>query len=173
MKALMDNLLHTSCSIHVMRVAELKPSRKNGKEAPLQKLQKLSLSNCSNWRGSAHLSIPGKVFSKIILNRLAKGAYGRHAQGGKSCCLSWPIICGETSTLRMILQKTENKQSSLELNFINLSKAFHSTHRATSWEILQQYGTTLKYIGIMKSFYPDSKCALRLDDDLLSSWFGI
>ena len=41
---------------------------KNGIIIPLPK--KGDLSDCGNWRGITLLSVPGKVFSRVLLNRM-------------------------------------------------------------------------------------------------------
>jgi hypothetical protein len=88
--------------------------------------------NCSNWRGITLLSVPSKVFSRIILNRIKdsiemrlrkeQAGFRRH----RSCV---DLI----NTLRIILEQSTEWQNTLYLTFISFEKAFDSINRKVMW----------------------------------------
>ena len=131
---------------------------RQGVIVPLPK--KGCLSDCNNWRGITLLSVPGKVFCSVLLNRLQKevDALLREEQAGfragRSC--SEQIL-----TLRNILEQCHNWQKPLHINYIDFKKAFDSIHRDSLWKILELYGIPSKYINIFKALYRDSSCCVR------------
>jgi len=90
--------------------------------------KKGSLKDCNNWRGITLLSTPGKVFSKVLLNRLrdAVDCTLRDEQAefrkGHSCTEQIFTLCNITE------QSLEHQQD-LIINFIDFKKAFDSVHR--------------------------------------------
>ena len=74
------------------------------------------------------LSIPGKVYCQIILNRLRDVVDGelREEQAGfrpKRACAE------QIFTLRRTIEKCHEFQVALAISFIDFSKAFDSIHR--------------------------------------------
>ena len=108
---------------------------KNGIIIPLPK--KGDLSDCGNWRGITLLSVPGKVFSRVLLNRMqdAVDRLLRQQQAsftrGRSC-------------IDEIIEKVTEGRRPVIVNFIDFRKAFDSIHRPVLWKILQQYGLPTK-----------------------------
>ena len=101
--------------------------------------KKGDLGNCNNWRGITLLSVPGKVFCTVLLNRL-KGALDsrlREEQAGfrpgRSC--SEQIL-----TLRNIIEQSMEFNKKVCINFVDFKKAFDSVHRETVWNIAKVYG---------------------------------
>ena len=99
---------------------------KDGIIIPLPK--KGDLKDCNNWRGIALLSVPGKVMSGIILERI-KAAIDcslRQQQAGfrkgRSCC-------DQIFTLRHIIEKVTALDTNLIINFIDFKKAFDCLNR--------------------------------------------
>ena len=110
------------------------------KKGHLVKLPKKGdLGLCKNWRGIMLLSVPSKVLTRIILERLkdAIDEQLRPEQAGfrkdKSCT-------DQIATLRIIIEQSLEWQSPLYMNFIDFQKAFDSIDRETIWKLLQHYG---------------------------------
>ena len=99
--------------------------------------KKGDLTNCNNWRGITFLSIPSKVFSRIIINRInsAVDANIRQEQAGfrkgRGCCDQDLVLA-----LRNIIEQCTEWQRQLILNFIDFEKSFDSIHRESLWKIL-------------------------------------
>ncbi|VDP83889.1 unnamed protein product [Schistosoma curassoni] len=90
--------------------------------------KKGGLSKCENYRGITLLSIPGKVFNRVTLNRMkdAVDTQLRDQQTGihrdRSCT-------NQIATLLIILEQSVEWNSSLYINFIDYEKAFGSVDR--------------------------------------------
>ncbi|KAI8499222.1 hypothetical protein Bbelb_229860 [Branchiostoma belcheri] len=133
--------------------------------------KKGNLAECDNWRGVTLLSIPGKVYCHAILNRIrdAVDEELREQQAGfrpKRSCAE------QIFTLRRIIEKCNEFQSTLAISFIDFTKAFDSIHRPSLWNIMQMYGLPNKVISAIKHIYADFKCCVRTDDGF-SGWFEV
>ncbi|CAH8544655.1 unnamed protein product [Schistosoma intercalatum] len=123
------------------------------KEGHLIKIpKKRDLSKCENYRGITLLSIPGKVFNRLLLNRMkdAVDAQLRDQQAGfrkdRSCT-------DQIATLRIIVEQSVEWNSSLYINFIDYEKAFDSVDRRTLWKLLRHYGVPEKIVNIIRNSY--------------------
>ena len=142
---------------------------KNGIIIPLPK--KGDLSDCGNWRGITLLSVPGKLFSRVLLNRMqdAVDQLLRQQQAGfrrgRSCI-------DQIFTLRQIIEKVTEGRRPVIVNFIDFRKAFDSIHRPALWRILQQYGLPTKIVTVIQKLYEESSSAVRVNGDT-SGWFQV
>ena len=122
--------------------------------------KKGSLKDCNNWRGITLLSTPGKVFSRVLLNRLqdAVDCTLRDEQAGfrrgRSCT-------EQVFTLRNIIEQSLEHQQDLIINFIDYKKAFDSVHRTSLWKILKYYGILDRFLNIFKALYINSSCCVK------------
>ena len=133
--------------------------------------KKGNLSDCDNWRGVALLSIPGKVYCQMILNRMRNvvDTQLREEQAGfrpKRSCAE------QIFTLRRIIEKCQEYQVPLAVSFIDFSKAFDSIHRPSLWKVLISYGIPEKVVNAIEQIYSGSRCCIRTDDGL-SDWFQV
>ncbi|VDP27311.1 unnamed protein product [Schistosoma curassoni] len=110
------------------------------KEGILIKIPKKGdLSNCDNYRGITLLSITGKVFNRVLLNKMKNSvdAQLRDQQAGfrkdRSCT-------DQIATLWIIVEQSIEWNSSLHINFIDHKEAFDSVNRTTLWKLLRYYG---------------------------------
>jgi len=111
--------------------------------------KKGDLSRCGNWRGIMLLSIPSKVLTRVILNRMrvAVDEALRDEQAGfrKDCSCTDQI-----ATLRIIVEQSIEWSSPLYLLFVDFEKAFDSLDREAIWRILRHYGIPDKIINMLK-----------------------
>ncbi|VDP49350.1 unnamed protein product [Schistosoma margrebowiei] len=114
-------------------------------------------SKCENYRGITLLSIPRKVFNRVLLNRMkdAVDAQLRDQQAGfrkdRSCT-------DQIATLRIIVEQSVEWNSSLYINFIDYEKAFDSVDRRTLWKLLRHYGVPEKIVNIIRNSYDGLQC---------------
>ena len=119
--------------------------------------KKGDLSSCENYRGITLLSVPGKVFNRILLERMrdAVDIRLRDHQAGfrqdRSCT-------DQIATLRIIVEQSLEWNSSLYINFVDFQKAFDSLHRDTLWQLLRHYGIPAKLTRIIKESYEGMAC---------------
>ena len=122
--------------------------------------KKGNLSNCNNWRGITLLSIPGKVLSIILLNRLKDSIDLKRREQQADFRSNWS--CSEQIfTLRNIIEQCIDIQQPILSNFVDFKKAFDSIHRESLWKIAALYGIPQKYIKIIKNMYLNSSCCLK------------
>ncbi len=114
------------------------------KEGYLIKIPKKgNLSSCSNYRGISLLSIPGKVFKRILLERM-KDVVDPHLSDQQAGFRKHRSCTDQIATLRIILEQSLEWNSSLYVNFIDFEKAFDSVDRASLWRLLRHYGVRRK-----------------------------
>ena len=119
---------------------------KVGEIVPLPK--KGNLADCNNWRGVTLLSVPGKAFCLMILNRIKESVDDlvREEQAGfranRSCS-------DQIFTLRRILEKCLSMNSPVAASFIDFKKAFNCLHRQSLWSILHDFGIPSKFVNII------------------------
>ncbi len=128
------------------------------KEGHLIKLPKKGdLTNCNNYRGITLLSIPSKVFNRIILNRI-KDAVDTRLHDQQAGFRKERSCTDQIATLRIILEQSLEWNSSLYVNFIDYEKAFDSMGRGTLWKLLRHYGVPEKITNIIKNSYEGMTC---------------
>ena len=110
------------------------------------------LSQCTNWRGITLISVPAKVFSRVLAHRISAGVDStlREEQAGfrKGRGTTEHIY-----TLRNIIEQVNEWNSNLYACFIDYEKAFDCLHRDTLWTILRSYGIPRKIIAIIIALY--------------------
>lgn len=140
------------------------------REGHLVKLPKKGdLSNCNNYRGITLLSIPGKVFNRVILERVkeATDSQLRDNQAGfrkhRSCT-------DQIATLRLIVEQSIEWNSPLLVNFIDYEKAFDSIDRKTLWKIMRHYGIPQKIVSLIEEMYKNTTCRVLHEGQLTESF---
>jgi hypothetical protein len=140
------------------------------KEGHLIKLPKKGdLGNCNNYRGITLLSVPGKVFNRVLLERMknAVDPQLRDEQAGfrqnRSCT-------DQIATLRIIVEQSLEWNSSLYINFIDFEKAFDSVDRESLWRLLRHYGIPTKIVNLIKKSYEAMSCRVIHGGQLSNSF---
>ncbi|VDP36141.1 unnamed protein product [Schistosoma margrebowiei] len=133
---------------------------KDCKEGLVIKMPKKGdLSKCDNYRGITFLSIPGKVFNRVLLNRMKDcvDAQLRDQQAGfrkdRSCT-------DQIATLRIIVEQSIEWNSSLYINFIDYEKEFDIVDRTTLWKFLRHSGVPQKIANIIQNSYNGLNCKI-------------
>ena len=97
------------------------------------------------------LSIPSKIFCKILLSRIERAidAVLRDEQAGfrkgRGCT-------DQIFALRNIIEQCLEWNTALCINFIDFRKAFDSIHRDSLWTILRSYGIPPKIVELISMF---------------------
>ncbi|RUS71656.1 hypothetical protein EGW08_020580 [Elysia chlorotica] len=167
-EALKDDINTSTDMLHpfLQKVWENEEMPMEWKKGYLVKLPKKGdLSSCGNWRGITLLSIPGKILSRIILERLRTTLDQklRDEQAGfrqrKSCT-------DQIASLRIIIEQSLEWQTSLYMTFVDFQKAFDSVDREVIWKLMQYYGIPHKFINIIRRLYENSTCQVIHDGKL-------
>jgi hypothetical protein len=133
--------------------------------------KKGNLQNCDNWRGITLLSIPSKIFCRVLLDRIQKSvdATLRKEQAGfrqgRGCT-------DQIFALRNIMEQCIEWNAPVAINFIDFKKAFDSVHRETLWKILLSYGIPPKIVTLVKKFYNNFECSVIVNGKL-TEWFSV
>ncbi|VDP36382.1 unnamed protein product [Schistosoma mattheei] len=127
--------------------------RTDWKEGLLIKIpKKRNLSKCDNYRCITRLSIPGKFFTRVLLNRMKDSvdAQLRDQQAGlrkdRSCT-------DQIATLQITMEQSIDWNPSLCINLIEYEKTFDRVDRTTLWKLLQHYGVPEKIVNIIRNSY--------------------
>jgi len=121
--------------------------------------KKGDLTICDNHRGIMLLSVPGKVLSKVILERL-KEAVDVKLRKNQAGFRSGRSCADQIVSLRIIIEQALEQRYPCFLNFIDYRKAFDSLDRKTLWKILAHYGIPKKLINIIKAIYDNQKAKI-------------
>ena len=139
------------------------------KKGLLVKLPKQGdLSQCGKWRGITLLSIPSKVLTRVILDRM-KDALDKTLRDEQAGFRKERSCTDQIATLRVIVEQSIEWQSPLYACFIDFEKAFDSVDRQAIWDILLHYGVPPKFVDIIRRLYEGFSCQVihggRLSDN--------
>ncbi|CAH8567532.1 unnamed protein product [Schistosoma intercalatum] len=171
-EALKEDVAATAKILHILfnKIWDEEQVPKDWKEGLLIKIPKKGdLSKCDNYRSITLLSIPGKVFNRVLLNRMKDcvDAQLRDQQAGfrkgRSCT-------DQIATLRIIVEQSIEWNSSLYINFIDYEKAFDSVDRTTLWKLLRHYGVPQKIVNIIQNSYDGLHCEIVHGGQLTKSF---
>ena len=137
------------------------------KDAILVSLYKKgSKSDCSNFRGISLLSIVGKLFSRIILNRLVRtivnGILPESQCGFRASRGTVDMIF----SARQLQEKCKEQNLPLYQCFIDLSKAFDTVNRTTLRKILLKLGCPERIVVLIRSLHYGMKARVSFNGTL-------
>ena len=136
--------------------------------------KKSDRSNCNNYRGISLLSHAGKVFLKIVANRLSDYCEARGILPDEQCGFR-----PERSTVDMLfvvrrLQELARRRIiPLYMCFVDLQKAYDSADRELLWKVLARAGVPEEMIAVIRQFHDGMQAQVRMDDGELSDWFEV
>ena len=113
---------------------------------------KASKSDCGNYRSISLLSIAGKIFTRVILNRLI--AVSEQNLSEAQCDFR-----PGRSTVDMVLAMRQLQEKCIKQNmllysvFIDLTKTFHTVSREALWTVLERTGCQPKFVKMIKLFH--------------------
>ena len=116
----------------------------------------------ANYRAISLLSIPGKVFSKIILNRMKL----KTEEAMKNSQFGFRQGRGTVDAIfivRQIIEKAREHQVPLHFNFIDFKSAFDTVWRKALWRMMIAIGVDTKIVNIIEALYKDAECAIVID----------
>ena len=126
---------------------------------------------CGNYRGISLLSVVGKVYGRVLINRIrdkteqviseVQGGFRR----GRGCT-------DQVFVVRQICEKYLAKGKDVYFAFMDLEKAYDRVDRGAMWSVLGMYGVDGKLLNAVKSLYDDSKACVRVGNEM-SEWFPV
>nr|VZI42989.1 unnamed protein product [Spirometra erinaceieuropaei] len=127
---------------------------------------------CSNHRGISWLNIAGKIFARILLNRL-----NNHLEQilmPESQC-GFRRHRGTTDMIfsaRQLQEKCQEMRTHLCSTYVDLTKAFDTVNREGLWKIMQQFGCPERFIQMMRQLN-DGMMASVTDNGAVSEAFAV
>ncbi|BHF76577.1 hypothetical protein SprV_0501967500 [Sparganum proliferum] len=127
---------------------------------------------CDNHRGISLLNIAGKIFARILLNRLNN----QLEQGflPESQC-GFRRHRGTTDMIfaaRQLQEKCQEMWTHLYSTFVDLTKAFDSVNREGLWKIMQKFGCPERFIEMVRQLH-DGMMARVTDNGAVSEAFAV
>ena len=141
--------------INVWQQEKLPDDWKEGLIVKLPKKGDLTL--CKNWRGITLLNVINKLVGTILHTRLADTLEPtlRREQAGFRPHRS---TIDHINTLRLIVEQSQEFQTSLALCFVDFERAFDTLHQEAVWKILQNRGVPAKIVNLIKEMYRGANC---------------
>ena len=96
-------------------------------------------SKCKNYRGISLLSIPGKAYGRILIEKvrsLTEGLIGEQQCGfrsGRGCV-------DQVFLMKQMSEKFIDKNKSLYVAYMDLQKAYDTVDKEAMWRVLGMYG---------------------------------
>nr|VZI29030.1 unnamed protein product [Spirometra erinaceieuropaei] len=127
---------------------------------------------CDNHRGISLLNIAGKIFARILLNRLKN-----HLEQGllpeSQCGFRRPS--GTTDMIfaaRQLQEKCQEMRTHLYSTFVDLTKAFDTVNREGLWKIMQTFGCPERFTQMVRQLH-DGMMARVTDNGAVSEAFAV
>ena len=124
-------------------------------------------SHCGNYRGISLLSVVGKVFADIIVQRLKNLAELIYAQSQSGYRSGRSTIDG-IFTFRQLMEKSREQRRNMYIAFVDFTKAFDTVNRELLYGILGRLGCPAKFVRIIKKLYTNIHARLVVDGELTS-----
>ncbi|BHF60340.1 hypothetical protein SprV_0100330400 [Sparganum proliferum] len=141
--------------------------------APFQEMWRQG--NCQlrdNHRGTSLLNIAGKIFARILLNRL-----NNHLEQGllpESQC-GFRRHRGTADMIfaaRQLQERRQEMRTHLHFTFVDLTKAFDTVNREGLWKIMQKFGCHERFIEMVRQLH-DGMMARVTDNGAVSEAFAV
>lgn len=125
--------------------------------------KKGDLKKCDNWRGISLLDVVGKVFTRIMQDRLqvvAESVLPESQCGfrkGRGCV-------DMIFAARQLTKKSREHNSPLFILFVDLKKAYDSVPRRALCSVLEKYGVPPVMLSLIRSLHDGMKAVVRVGD---------
>ncbi|KAK3506577.1 hypothetical protein QTP70_009899 [Hemibagrus guttatus] len=116
---------------------------------------------CSNYRGITLLSLPGKVYSRVLERRVRPLVKPRIQEEQCGFCPS----CGtldQLYTLHRVLEGSCEFAQPVYMCFVNLEKVFDCVPCGILWEALWEYGVRGPLLRAVRSLFSRSRSLVRI-----------
>ena len=94
---------------------------------------------CGSYRGISLLSVVGKVYGRVLIERVIECTDGEI--GGEQCGFRRGMGCSDqVFAVRQICEKMLGKHQEVFWAFMDLEKAYDRIDREALWQVLRVYG---------------------------------
>ncbi|KAK3517069.1 hypothetical protein QTP86_004180, partial [Hemibagrus guttatus] len=116
---------------------------------------------CSNYRGITLLSLPGKVYSRV-LERKVRPLVEPRIQEEQCGFRPSRGTLDQLYTLHRVLEGSWEFAQPVHMCFVDLEKAFDRVPRGILWEVLWEYGVRGPLLRAVRSLYNRSRSLVRI-----------
>ena len=128
---------------------------------PIPKKGDLQL--CDNWRGISLLDVAGKVFARILQERLQ--AIAERVLPESQCGFRKGRGCVDMIfTARQLVEKSREHDTPLFALFVDLRKAYDSIPRSALWQVLEKCGIPPTMLSVIRSLHVGMQAVVRTGD---------
>ncbi|KAK3525020.1 hypothetical protein QTP86_013357 [Hemibagrus guttatus] len=130
---------------------------------------------CSNYRGITLLSLPGKVYSRVLERRVRPLVKPRIQEEQCGFRPSRGTL-DQLYTLHRVLEGSWEFAQPVHMCFVDLEKAFDRVPRGILWEVLWEYGVRGPLLRAVRSLYNRSRslvCIASCKSDLFPVHIGL
>ena len=119
---------------------------------------------CGNYRGITLLSIPGKLFTRVLLARALPAIRSKRRPQQAGFMPNRSTI-DHISALRLTIEKAREyrKDRRLFIAFVDLKAAFDTVDHGSLWLILKTLGAPPKIINLFRSMYGGAESSVRVN----------
>ena len=118
---------------------------------------------CDNWRGISLLDVAGKVFARILQDRLQVTA--EKILPDSQCGFRKGRGCVDMIfAARQLVEKSREHDDSLFTLFVDLTKAYDSVPRHAFWSLLEKYGVPPTMLSVIRSLHDGMTAEVRVGD---------
>ena len=109
--------------------------------------------DCANYRGISLLSIAGKIFARILLNRLSTHITPEVVPETQCGFRDNRSTVDMIFCLRQLQEKCIEQDRPLYMVFVDFSKAFDTVGRTGLWQLLRKYGCPEKFTAMIEALH--------------------
>jgi hypothetical protein len=126
---------------------------------------------CSNYRAISLLSVPEKVYTKVLQQRL-KRCVETAMDEEQAGLRQGRGTVDQIFVIRQLAEKYIARNRTLYNNFIDYKQAFDSVWQEGLWRTMRHCGVPEELVVLVEAIYNQSRSAVRVDGEL-TEWFGI
>ena len=167
-------LLHGGSNVH-SAVHSLILSVWNGNPVPQDWIDAIMItlykgkgkkSICSSYRGISLLETVGKVFARLLLNRLEKYVCPEVIPESQSGFRAGRGTVDMIFSARQIIEKCNEQRVPLCQVFVDLTKAFDTVNREALWKVLGKFGCTSSFVDKLRQMHRSMKARVNFNGQL-------
>ena len=130
--------------------------------------KKGDLSSCDNWRGISLLDVVGKLFARLLNDRLQSLA--EDVLPDSQCGFRKGRGCTDMIFVaRQLIEKSVEHASELYVLFVDQKKAYDSIPRSALRIVLQKLGVPPRMCGLVQSLHDGMEARVRVDGSVTES----
>lgn len=123
--------------------------------------KKGSEKECSNYRGITLLSLPSKVYAKVLLKRL-KVVVDNEIQDEQCGFRAGRGTTDQLFILQQVVEKTWEYDRQAHMCFVDLEKAYDRVDSSKMWDVLREYGVANQLVRAIAALYAKSRSCVRV-----------